>query len=229
MSGRAQGLLCASAGAAIVTGFSLAPFVAAAAVPGPREQLATAAEKTLAQRSFTVETLLRGSPIFSIVYQAPDRAATNGSPSTIVIGRTLYQEADLPSGATKWTRLPLDAATNRLDGPAAAKAQLGYLLHPASVNEAPGGYQFEETVPYAEVQPGQRGQVRMQGTVAVGGGLVRDVTLTYFPRGVQGTTFTYSYTSINQSPLVVAPPKSKVLHNSSCGDFKPGPGVTCVS
>lgn len=206
---------------------------ATASIAGnPKQSLKADAQRTLAERSFTVLTDVGDHAAGRIVYQAPNRTESDRG-QTIVIGRTVYEATTLTQSGevTQWGRTSLSSGMNRLSGPMAAKAQLGYLMNPSSVTATQDGYDFQETVPLSELDPGGKGQVLMKGIVTVNGGLVRTISLMYFIGGVQpGPDFKYEYTSFNQSPGIVSPPASKTVKLRLCVDAKTHkaiPGFTC--
>jgi hypothetical protein len=211
---------------------SLSVTAGGAKPPSPEQLLKSDALRTLAQGSFTGRASVGDHSVGTIVYQAPDRA-TSQSGQMIVVGRTLYEARTLTQSGTvvEWGRTNLSWLTNRVSGPMAAKAQLGYLLNASSVTAAANGYDFQETISLAQLAPGSNGEALMTGTASISQKLVRRISLTYAIGGVKtGAGYSYVYSSFNRSPRVLPPPASKTVTLTPCIDPKthqPSPGLTC--
>ena len=231
---RLWSLVGAAAGSAALSTLSIIPGTAGgAAPPSPKQVLGIAAHRTLDQRSFTVLSAEGGEDVGRLDYQAPDRTESQPLGQMIVIGHTVYKATTLTQSGevTQWTPASLTDEINRVSGPMAAKAQLDYLLKASSVTAARKGYDFQETIPLSQLDPGGRGQALMMGNVSVSNGLVRAISLAYFVDGTKkGPNYQYEFTSFNRSPQIVPPPASETVRARTCIDamtHQPIPGFTC--
>jgi len=209
--------------AALVTSCILAgASTSSAARTDPVSELRAIGSTTLSQRSFVViESVPAGesSPAFlqQFDYQAPNRTRLDpllpchpDSPEAqltpvVVITNTMYFDGDCPGPAT-WVRGRLTSSSNRLFGPAAATAQLRYVLAATTAEKKEGGFRFRSVLDSVTVYGSGSGRVVLSGTASVRAGLIRSISLTD-----GGSTRLFTYSSFNRAPRVIAPAHSKPL------------------